>query len=231
MGPGKATIGMPAASSHPVSRRTWMMFGLAILAGAAVSAGLRMLPDKGQKLTLTPVVAKVLNDRDAPSAGPGRAEVTIVVYTDYQCAVCKRTDGALERIVAADPGVRVIYKDWPILGEASVAAARAALAADRQGKYLAVHRGLMASRAPLDEAQIRRVAIAAGADWPRLTADRTAHARTIEAQLGRHGMEAWSLGIPGSPGYLVGPYLIKGGLDDRDLARAVARARRAGPPR
>lgn len=231
MGRGEATIGMAASSPHPVSRRTWLMFGLAILAGAAVSAGLRTLPAKGEKLTLTPVVAKVLNDRDAPRAGPERAEVTIVVYTDYQCAVCKRTDGALERIVAADPGVRVIYKDWPILGDASVAAARAALAADRQGKYLAVHRGLMASRTPLDEQQIRQVATAAGADWPRLTADRATHARAIDAQLGRHGTEAWSLGIAGSPGYLVGPYLIKGGLDDRDLARAVARARRAGPPR
>ncbi len=153
-----------------------------------------------------------------------------MVFTDYQCAICKATDPALVRLIAGDPGVRVIFKDWPILGPASKAAARAALAADRQGRYLAFHRALMAARVKLDDEQIRRIAVSAGVDWARLTADMASHGAELDRQLGRHGMQAWSLGLQGTPSYLVGPYLIQGRLDGRQLRQAVRRARAAGPP-
>jgi len=209
--------------------RALAALAVAILLGVAMSAALRQHQPR-QVLTRTPVVAASLEDPGSPRFGPPSARVTIVVFTDYQCAVCRRTDGALHRLMARDPDVAVIFKDWPILGDGSRTAARAALAAHRQGRYREVHRAFMESRTRLDAERIRDLATAAGADWPRLLEDQTQHAEAIELQLRRHATQAWSLGIAGTPAYLVGPHLISGGLDDRALARAVADARRAGPP-
>ena len=216
----------------PISRRQWL--GLALLVTLAITAStlLQWWPREGRRLTLTPVVAGVLNDAGSPRAGAaGSADVTVVVFTDYRCPICKATDPALARALAADPFLRVIYKDWPIRGAISDLAARTALAADRQGRYAAVHGALMAARGPLDAARIAAIAAEAGADPVRLASDLTTHAREIDAQLGRHSQQAFGLGLAGTPGYLVGPYLYDGGLDDRRLAHAIRLARRTGPPR
>lgn len=206
-----------------------LSLALAIAAGLMAYVWLQGRPPADQALTLTPVVAAVLNDPGSPVSGPATAGVTIVVFTDYQCAVCKRTDPALTRLLAADPDVRVVWKDWPIRGPASDLAARTALAAHRQGRYAPVHDALMAARGQLTPQRIADIARDAGADPVRLAADLQADARAIDAQLGRHRLQAFSLGLQGTPAYLVGPYLIQGALEDRPLAAAVRRARRAGP--
>lgn len=220
----------PAAGAGLAARRPRLTLAAALLVGVLVMILLREAPLDGQLVTRTPVIARVLDDRASPRIGARAPDVIVVVFTDYQCPVCKRTDIALDRLVSDDPGVQVIYKDWPILGPASVEAAQVALAARMQGRYVATHRGLMAHGGRLDSAAIRKVAEQAGVDWTRLDADRRANAKVIETMLARNGGQAWSLGLAGSPGYLVGPYLIQGGLDDRALRRAVARARKAGPP-
>lgn len=212
-------------------KRPPLSLALAIAAGLAGYFGMQAVTPPGQQLTLTPVVADVLNANGAPVSGPADADVTIVVFTDYQCAICKRTDPALRRLLAEDRGVRVIWKDWPIRGPSSDYAARVALAAHRQGRYDPVHDALMAARGPLTPARILDIAHAAGADPVRLDADLQAQARAIDTQLGRHRTQAFSLGLEGTPAYVVGPYLLQGGLDDGALAAAVRRARRAGPPK
>lgn len=184
------------------------------------------MPKAAQPLTSTPVVTGVLDDRGSPRAGPADADVTVVIFTDYRCGICQATAPALDRLLAKDPGVRVIFKDWPIRGAGSTMAAHAALAADRQGRYRAFHTALMASRGPLDPARIERIASGAGVDVARLRADQIAHAPEIDTQLRRHAFQAFGLGLVGTPAYLVGPYLIQGGLDDGQLATAVRRARR-----
>ncbi len=214
----------------PVTRRQWLTLAAVLALGVAVSAGLRALPREGQRLTLTPVVKTVLTDPGSPRAGAARPDVTIVIFTDYQCPICKATDPALARRLAADPKVAVIYKDWPIRGPLSELAARTALAAAYQGRYVQVHDALMAARGTLNPPRIADIAAGAGIDPVRLAADLSAHARAIDAQIGRHRMQAFSLGLQGTPGYLVGPYLLNEGLDDRRLAHAVDRARKAGPP-
>jgi protein-disulfide isomerase len=211
-------------------RRTWIALAVVVALGAAVSALFQWWPREGRRVTLTPVVAAVLTDPGSPRAGAAAPDVTVVVFTDYQCPICKADDPALARLLAADPRVRVIYKDWPIRGPLSDLAARTALAAERQGRYRPVHTALMSVRGPLSPERIAAVAASAGADPARLAADQRAHAREIDAQLARHRLQAFSLGLSGTPAYLVGPYLIEGGLDDRRLAHAVKQARRAGPP-
>ena len=207
-----------------------LSLAFAVAAGLAAYVWLQASPPAAQQLQLTPVVADVLDDPGSPAAGPADADVTVVLFTDYQCAVCKRTDSAVSRLLASDPKVRVIWKDWPIRGPYSDLAARTALAADRQGRYRQVHDALMAARGQLTAPRIADLAAQAGADPVRLAADLRSEARAIDAQLGRHRRQAFSLGLQGTPAYLVGPYLIQGGLDDRALAAAVRRARRAGPP-
>jgi protein-disulfide isomerase len=214
---------------RPKPQHLTRRYGLivAIVAGVAGSWLLQALPKAAQPLELTPVVAGVLDDPGSPRAGPTDADVTIVIFTDYRCTICQATDPALERLLAKDPKVRVIFKDWPIRGADSTIAAHAALASDRQGRYRAFHTALMASRGPLDPPRIDRIAAEAGLDVARLRADQVAHATGIDAQLRRHAFQAFGLGLKGTPAYLVGPFLIQGGLDDGQLASAVRRARRA----
>lgn len=214
------------AERHPK-----LILALAVLAGLAVTFVLQNRPPPAQTLALTPVVEDVLADRGTPRIGPEDAQVVIVLFTDYRCPICRRTDPALERLVAKDPTVRVHFKDWPILGEQSTIAARAALAAKVQGKYLAMHRALMANGAPLSPERLRAIAAEAGLDPVRLESDLTMHGKEIDQQLARHAGQAFALGLHGTPAYLVGPYLIQGGLDDAALAKAVERARKAGPPK
>jgi protein-disulfide isomerase len=200
---------------------------LAIVAGVAVMLVVRNLPPPQQKLGDTPVVRAVLDDPRSPAfASPG-ADVTLVVFTDYQCPICRATEPALDRALAEDPRVRVIYKDWPILGERSRTAARAALAAQRQGKYRELHAAMMASRRRLDPAAIADLARRAGLDEPRLQADLARDGPAIDAQLARHASQAWSLGLQGTPAYLVGPYLVEGRMGHAALKRTLAKARKS----
>ena len=207
-------------------RRTWLGLAVALGLGLGVSALLRAQPPSAPKLELTPVVLAVLTDPGSPSVGPAQADVTVVVFTDYQCPICRAHEPALQAALARDHGLRVVYKDWPILGAASVQAARLALAADRQGRYGALHDALMRTSRRLDAYGLRATAADAGIDWPRLQADLSAHGAEFDAQLARQAGEAWSLGIEGTPAYLVGLRLYKGGLDEAALARAIATARR-----
>jgi protein-disulfide isomerase len=222
----------PILRRSPLGRRAWLGLAATALIGVAVSVGLQRLPPPRIRLDATPVFRTVLEDPGSPRVGAPAPQVTIVVFTDYQCAICRRTDGALARLLARDPGVMVIYKDWPIFGEASREAAKVALASRRQGRYAAVHQALMSTRGALTAERIRGAAVSAGVDWPRLLRDRADNTSSIDAQLGRHSVQAFSLGLEGTPGYLVGPYLVRGGLDDRALARTVEAARRgrASPP-
>jgi len=203
-----------------------LSLALAVAAGLAGYAWLQWSPPPGRRLEASPAVTKVLSDRGSPAAGAATPDVTVVVFTDYQCPVCKTTDPALTRLLAVDPNVRVVWKDWPIRGPMSDLAARTAMAAHRQGLYAPVHDALMAARGQLTPARIEDIAVQAGADRAQLTADLRDHAREIDAQLSGHKLQAFSLGLQGTPTYLVGPYLIQGGLDDRALSGAVARARR-----
>lgn len=209
-----------------MNRRQALGLGAAVAAGGVATWFLQTRPPPAQRLEMTPVVRAVLGDRGSPHAGADAPDVTVVVFTDYQCGICKVTDPALTALLADDPKVRVIYKDWPIRGPASDAAARHALAADRQGRYLAVHQAFMAAHGPLDPIRFDEIAGGAGVDVVRLRADLDLHGAAIDAQLRGHALQAFSLGLAGTPAYLVGRYLIQGGLDERALAAAVRRARR-----
>ena len=111
------------------------------------------------------------NDPAAPSIGKADADVTIVEFFDYTCPYCKAVEPRLEALLKADPKVRLVLKEYPILTPQSLVATRAALAATRQGKYTAYHDAMMRFEGRLTEADIFDMAKASGLDVSQLKRD------------------------------------------------------------
>ncbi len=119
--------------------------------------------------------AELLRDPETPSTGNAQGDVTIVEFSDYQCPYCKKAHTAVKSVLASDGKVKLVYKDLPILGEASKVAAAAALASVRQGKHDAFHEALMANTAKLDSDLIFKIA---GVRRPRRGAAPEGHGRS-----------------------------------------------------
>jgi protein-disulfide isomerase len=163
---------------------------------------------------------------ESPPIGASPGDLTVVEYFDYNCPVCRSMEGELRKLVANDPKVRVIYKDWPVFGAASVYAAYCSYAAAAQGKYAAAHAALIGSSEDLDSKEVvRQVMRRAGFDVAKLDADITAHEKEYSAVLTRNDEEATSLGLRGTPGLIVGDRIVAGGLDFQHLTSQVAAAR------
>ena len=167
----------------------------------------------------------ILNDPEAPTAGNPKGDVTIVAFLDYNCPYCKKSAPDLDRIVKTDGRIRLVYKDWPILGEASVYGAQLAVAAHYQGKYDAVHHALMGitGRRTTKETMLAAVK-ASSVDMTRLQADLDAKADAITTLLRRNLAQADAIGLQGTPGYLVGPFQTSA-LDYTGFKQVVADAR------
>lgn len=162
--------------------------------------------------------AEIYSDQDSPSVGNPNADVTVVVFFDYNCGYCKGTVPELENLVKQDPALRLIYKEYPILGAQSLIAARAALAANRQGKYAEFHRALMVAK-EISLASIKATAARLGLDFLKLRKDMDD--LQITEALTRNINLASSLEINGTPGYIVGNRLIPGAIDSAALAQLV----------
>ena len=199
-----------------------------VAVGLMISWALQAMGPGAVELGRTPVFEAVVDDAGTPGVRPVHADVTLVAFTDYRCGVCKASERVLQQRLAHDGRIRVLYKDWPILGEESRQSARVALAAGYQGKYAAIHNAFMAATGRLDPVGMRRASDAAGVDWPRLQGDLQVHAGEIDATLRRNNLQAWSLGLEGTPAYLIGPFLLKGKLTDYRLSTKLAAARRRG---
>jgi protein-disulfide isomerase len=168
-------------------------------------------------------------DEVAPTVKPANYDVTIVEYMDYQCPYCRASHGPLKQLLAKDKKVRVIFRDWPVFGPASEAAALTAIASNYQGKYLAMHAALMETPLPLDKDKIRAAARKAGVDWDRLQKDMTAHSEEIEDLFQRNSEQAEMIGLQGTPGFIIGNVQSFGGMTLKQLETSVANARKASP--
>ena len=100
----------------------------------------------------------VLRDPEIPAAGNADGDITIVEYFDYNCPYCRKLEPELRQVVQDDGKVKLVYKDWPVLGPVSIAAARMALATRYQDKYVAAHDALMGDRFEADRAAHPRIA-------------------------------------------------------------------------
>lgn len=163
------------------------------------------------------------DDPADPVLGNPEGDVTVVEFFDYQCGYCKRVAPGLQQAVAEDGGIRLVMKEFPILGEASIVAAKAALAAERQGRYEDFHWALMQHKGGLDEATVYAVAADVGLDLERLKADMADPA--IEERLAENYALAERLNINGTPAFVIGEELVPGALPMEQFRHLVERAR------
>jgi len=202
--------------------------GFRDLGGGPVSAGPGALgPLPGDAVPAVGDVCRALfHDAEDPRIGAG--PVAAVYLTDYRCPYC-RVLGAL-LLAEADAGrITLIVKEWAALGPASVAAARLALAADRQGAFRPVHERLKTSAFIPTPAYVEAVAADYGLDPARLAADAASPA--IGAQLARAAALARGLGFPGTPGLVVGRSVVSGAIDRATLTALIdAEAKGGGAP-
>jgi protein-disulfide isomerase len=193
-----------------------------------VATALAQYPLQAQGMHTVPAatVAAITAPAHPPAAGGADADVTIVEFLDYNCPYCRKTAPELQQLLQADRRVQIIYKEWPIFGPVSQYAARSALAANWQGKFLAAHNALISAPDDLDEpSQVDSVLKGAGVDLKRLADDRTRHAAEIDAALGRNAAEARGLGLRGTPGFLIGRQLVPSALTLPQLLQLTSNAR------
>ncbi len=170
---------------------------------------------------------RALLERDPNAAVLGNpdGDVTLVEFFDYNCPYCRRVMPEVKGLIGDDAQLRVVYREWPILGDGSVFAARAALAARAQGKYEAFHWALMGLKQRADEATVMRVAREVGLDTDQLRRDM--EAPEVQEHIDQSMILARTLGFNGTPAFVIGDALVPGFVEKSVLAENVAKARAA----
>lgn len=175
-----------------------------------------------QKTALATRQDELLHDPTSPVSGNLKGEITVVEFYDYRCGYCKRAAAAVTELQKVDPRVRVVYKDFPILGESSELAAKAALASQAQGKHQVFHEALLASHGDMTKDEIFKIAVSVGLNVKRLETDMASP--KWQAVITKNRALAQELGISGTPGFIVGNQLVPGALDLNGLKELIARA-------
>ena len=197
-----------------------------ILLAVVLTLLLRDQRSLGQNVGDNLLARAVREDRSSPAEDNPAADLSLIVFTDYRCPACRAAHPAMKRAVATDRKVRIVYKDWPVFGAASERAARIAIASSFQGIYPLVHDRLMSGRADSEDA-LRNAVQQSGGDWRRLQGDLASKQTLISAELARNRRQAFELGLPGTPGYLIGPILVRGALTEAEFTRVFRAARQA----
>lgn len=164
-------------------------------------------------------------DPNAPVLGNPDGDVTVVEFFDYNCPYCKRAMPEIDALLAQDGQIRLVLREWPILSEGSAVAARAALAARKQGKYPEMHNALMNMRGKLEADTVMRIAGEVGLDVDKLKTDM--QSPEVEEHIATSMRLAESLGFNGTPSFVVGDQLIPGFVEKAQLLEAVSAARKA----
>jgi protein-disulfide isomerase len=158
-----------------------------------------------------------------PVMGNPDGDVTLVEFFDYQCGYCKQMLDPLLDFARRDGNLRIVLKEMPILGPASMIAARASLAAHEQGKYKAFHVALMRSRGRLSEPAIFQIAVEVGLDTEQLQKDMDAPA--VMEQIRKSRELGAALAIRGTPAFIIGGKIIPGAMTEGQLRDLVTQQR------
>ena len=146
-------------------------------------------------------VGELFHQAGDPVAGNPSGSVTLVEFFDYECSHCENMAPVIDNLVRNNPSLRVVYKDYPVLGPTSIYAARASVAAKKQGAYLRFHQALF-SGSNLSPASIMTAAGNVGLNTSQLKSDMNSSATTN--QLRANTRLAKALGIPGTPAFYIG---------------------------
>ena len=228
--PGFAQQSMPAPSGALTPAQRAEVIGLikqelvqdpSILrdAIAALQADDQASQASAQSKAIAASSKALFHDAADPSMGNPHGSVSVVEFYDTRCPYCRAMRPEFAALVAHDPKVRVIFKDIPILGQDSVIEARALLAAQRQGHYLAMQTALMSENVPPTDAHLRALATRLGMDPDRLLRDMKDPA--IAQRLAANTALAQALGVTGTPAIVVGNQLVPGAVSLDDLQKLV----------
>jgi protein-disulfide isomerase len=183
-------------------------------AKAAANQQAKALVDRRDELT---------KDPDAPVLGNPNGDVTLVEFFDYRCPYCKAISAGLMDTIKSDGNVRLVMKEFPILGAESEYAAKAALAAYRQGKYGEFHDAMMTFKGKVTIDDVKRIAADVGVDAARMEKDM--EAPEIATMIQRNYDLAQALGITGTPSFIIGDQLIPGAISMEELKKRIAATR------
>lgn len=167
--------------------------------------------------------AAILDPFAGAWAGNPKGDVTLVEYFDYNCGYCRSSLPAIAQLIERDPKLRIVFREWPILSEESVTAARLSLAAAEQGKFKAFHDALYAA-GPVSAGSMAAAARTAGVDMARAAA----MAPRAEAEIARNRTVAQALGLTGTPSWVIGNRAVSAALPLEELEKAVREARAGG---
>ena len=198
------------------------------LVRAGILADPQILVDAGEALRdqqYAPVLAQHRAEIETPFAtswkGSAKPEVTLVEFFDYACPYCKASNPAIERLISEDPGLRVVYRELPILGQESVEAARLSLTASKAGRFAQFHDALWQAGRPSPDT----LAAASQAAGMAATA---AGSADIEAELKKNFQLAGALGATGTPLFVIGNRVINSAVGYDELKKAIEEARAKG---
>lgn len=217
---------MQIATPSVITRRhaLGVLGGAAGLLGACLSASRAATVDASDDVLSE---GAVLRDPDIPAAGNANGDVTIVEYFDYNCPYCRKLAPELAQVVFDDGKVRMVFKDWPILGPVSVYASKMALATRYQDKFVQAHEAMMNTSSRITESRIREMLTEAKIDVDRATRDLETHGAEIDRVLKRNEEQAKAFGFRGTPSFIVGKFRVPGILTMAQFDQAIADARKA----
>lgn len=200
-----------------------------VLSGAGAACALAAAPALAQtpeRPNPMPAELREALERDptAPVLGNPDGNITLTEFFDYNCPHCRKMVGLMQQLVAAEPELRIVYREWPVFGPGSEFAAKASLASLGTGKYWQLHHALMTMRGPADTASTMRVVRSVGLDEDRIRQDMLAEAP--ERHITNSFLLADHMGLLGTPSFICGDELVFGEMDLSDLRALVARGRR-----
>lgn len=164
----------------------------------------KKMQDKQQQQSQTAIkqnVQPLFNDPNNPTAGNPQGDVILVEFFDYQCPHCKEMITTIDNIVKENKNVKIVFKEWPIFGGNSLDAAKAALAANEQGKYFVMHNALLAAKNPLTKEKILALARKNDLNIPALK--KAMDSKKIADQIKNNFTLARKLGLVGTPAFVL----------------------------
>jgi len=187
-----------------------------------IPEAMQKLQEKRNAQVIAANRADILTPVGSAWAGNPKGDVTVVEYLDYNCTYCRASLPIVDQLVAADPKVKVIYRELPVLSQESETAARYAIVAGRQGKYRALHTALYAG-GPLTDASMDKALLTAGLD-PAIVKEQ-AKAASVEAAIKTNLSLMRPLGITGTPTWVIGDRVVSSVMSLEDMRDAIAAAR------
>ncbi len=167
---------------------------------------------------------EIFGDPETPVGGNPDGKVSLVEFFDYNCPYCRRVAKVMIELESSEPDLRVVYKDFPILGPNSSFAAKAALASRQQGKYLALHDAMINADGLMSEKTVIDKAAAVGIDTERLRKDMEDPG--VQKIIDRNHELAAALRITGTPGFVIGDEMRMGAMDLEAFKSLIDQGRR-----